>query len=517
MTMEEVVDHRGDELPPLTKRSKNVNLDRILKFHRTDFSPKPLATPGLWPIFSQMTKYGEQHTLRRTWYHYHETDPNDGPGVLAVSWHTAGLVDPALIIHQIKKDYVFAGRQDILTGPIIGWWGRRMGVQPLLRQAERKRGYVDDETATRVNSSSMLTVASKLAHGHGSVLMPEGHSHSEWHILRLRTGSIRSALNAAAIARELGNDPPVILPIGLTFREPQSWYSEVLVEFSKPIEMPKLPDVDHGKRLLDGEWIEPDKETTLKVRSELRDRLGCLVPDAPDIDTWRAWRLLAHIQSDTSLSWKDEVLNARAIRDSMRGSNDKVLQGPESCGEVDRASSSDLTDLARKTSHKLHKMKLDGRAIHKEESNFLFMVLFAIYFSPFALFTGLIALLGTGLSSLIGLIISRFNSEAEDKRTTFHLMSTMLGTIYVRPIIHIVTAALLFHYGYINDIIFTVVCIPIIWFITDLSTMFCRDFYLGLLVDLSRRFRTFLAHQSNDWADISIDVKELNKMLDAIK
>ena len=96
-------------------------------------------------------------------------------------------------------------------------------------------------------------------------------------------------------------------------------------------------------------------------------------------------------------------------------------------------------------------------------------------------------------------------------------MSTMLGTIYVRPIIHIVTAALLFHYGYINDIIFTVVCIPIIWFITDLSTMFCRDFYLGLLVDLSRRFRTFLAHQSNDWADISIDVKELNKMLDAIK
>ena len=122
-----------------------------------------------------------------------------------------------------------------------------------------------------------------------------------------------------------------------------------------------------------------------------------------------------------------------------------------------------------------------------------------------------------GLSSLIGLIISRFNSEAEDKRTTFHLMSTMLGTIYVRPIIHIVTAALLFHYGYINDIIFTVVCIPIIWFITDLSTMFCRDFYLGLLVDLSRRFRTFLAHQSNDWADISIDVKELNKMLDAIK
>ena len=242
------VDHRGEELPPLTKRSKNVNLDRILKFHRTDFSPKPLATPGLWPIFSQMTKYGEQHTLRRTWYHYHETDPNDGPGVLAVSWHTAGLVDPALIIHQIKKDYVFAGRQDILTGPIIGWWGRRMGVQPLLRQAERKRGYVDDETATRVNSSSMLTVASKLAHGHGSVLMPEGHSHSEWHILRLRTGSIRSALNAAAIARELGNEPPVILPIGLTFREPQSWYSEVLVEFSKPIEMPKLPDVDHGKR-----------------------------------------------------------------------------------------------------------------------------------------------------------------------------------------------------------------------------------------------------------------------------
>ena len=524
MVMEEEVDHRGDELPPLTKRSSNVNLERILKLHKPDFSAAPLTTTGLWPIIRTMMRYGHDHVMSRTWYHNHGEDPNDGPGVLAVAWHTAGLIDPLLIVLKINKPYVFAGRQDILTGPLIGWWGRRMGVQPLLRQAERLRGFVDDETATRVNSASMLTVASKLAHGQASILLPEGHSHSEWHIHRLRTGPVRSALNAASLAREIGNDAPVILPVGLTFRDPHAWFSDALVEFGEPIHLPELPDKSHGAKLLAGEWVEPDKETTISVRNEMRDRLGSLTPDAPDIDTWRAWLLLGHIGAKLDgkrlTTWQQEVLHGRAIRDQMRGSSNKVWQGPEACGEVDLASTSELTERARKTAKTLHGMGLDARASHPASTKLnLKNIVLLLFLIPLIAVALPFTIVGNGVQALVGVMIAKFNSEAVDKRTTFHMMPMMLGTVLIRPLIHFSTAVVIVRMGYSLDIsayVMVPLLIIILWLITDLSAFICRCF-LRISCGIKRNFRTYSASRSSGWNSLIVEFDELSGMLGALK
>ncbi len=77
--MGDEVDHRGEELPSLSKRSGNVNLERILKLHKPDFSEKSLATPGFWPLIRAMLLYGRYHVLKSTILHYHSDDPNDGP------------------------------------------------------------------------------------------------------------------------------------------------------------------------------------------------------------------------------------------------------------------------------------------------------------------------------------------------------------------------------------------------------------------------------------------------------
>jgi len=522
--MEEGVDHRGDELPPLTKRSSNVNLERILKFHKPDFSDAHLTTTGFWPIIRTMMQYGHDHVMSRTWYHYHGKDPNDGPGVLAVAWHTAGMIDPLLIVLKINKKFVFAGRQDVLTGPIIGWWGRRMGVQPLLRQAERLRGFVDDETATRVNSASMLTVASKLAHGQASILLPEGHSHSEWYIHRLRTGPVRSALNAAALAREIGNDVPVILPVGLTFRDPHAWFSEVLVEFAEPIHLPELPDKNHGAKLLAGEWVEPDKETTITVRNEMRDRLGYLTPDAPDIDTWRAWLLLGHLDAELAgkrlTTWQQEVLHGRAIRDQMRGSSDKVWQGPEACGEEDLASTSKLTECARKAAKTLHEMGLDARASHPTSAEINWKnIALALVITPLIALALPFTIVGNGIQSLIGFLLAKFNSEAVDKRTTFHMMPTMLGTVFIRPLIHIGTALVLLRTGYFPEYsayIMVPALFLFLWFITDVSALACRGF-LRITIDIRRNFHTYSSSRTKGWDSLRTEFDNLSEMLGALK
>jgi 1-acyl-sn-glycerol-3-phosphate acyltransferase len=534
--MGDEVDHRGEELPSLSKRSGNVNLERILKLHKPDFSGKSLATPGFWPLIRAMLLYGRYHVLKSTTLHYHSDDPNDGPGVLAVAWHTAGLIDPLPIVLTIDKPFVFAGRQDVLTGPIIGWWGRRLGVQPLLRQAERQRGHVDDETAKRVNSSSMLTVASKLAHGHASVMMPEGHSHSEWHIIRFRTGPIRSALNAAALARELGNEPPVILPVGLTYRDPHAWFTDLAVEFAQPLKLPELPDADHGARLLAGEWVEPDKETTVTVRNELRDQLGSLAPDAPDLETWRAWLLLGQLKVTASgepcTTWQEEVFAARSIRDRLRGSSGRVWQGPEACGEEDLASTCELTFRAREAASTLHEMNLDGRATQRvPRTQFIAKTALVTVLFPLILALAPFALLGNGLQWLVGWGMARYNGEAVDKRTTFHMMPTALGTVLFRPVVHLASAAALLHYDtttatVFSDIlpaalaiypIYLFLAFVIIWVFTDICTVFCRELFLYYLIDVRRDWRTLRAHRSAGWKPLQTQLDDLTSSLDALK
>jgi 1-acyl-sn-glycerol-3-phosphate acyltransferase len=534
--MADEVDHRGEELPALTKRSSNVNLERILKFHKPDFSDRSLMTPGFWPLIRAMLLYGYQHVLRNVHYHYHGKDPSDGPGVLAVSWHTAGLIDPIPSILKIDKRFVFAGRQDVLTGPIIGWWGRRMGVQPLLRQAERQRGHVDDETANRVNRASMLTVASKLAHGHASVLMPEGHSHSEWHVIRFRTGPMRSALNAAALARELGNEPPVILPVGLTFRDPHARFTDLFVEYAEPLRVPELPDAEHGARLLAGEWVEPDKETTIKVRDEIRDRLGSITPDAPDLDTWRAWLLLGQLDAQSSGSpcsnWQEEVLAARSVRDRMRSSSGRVWQGPEACGEEDLAATSEVTLLAREAAATLHEMNLDGRATNRISSRILFpKTMLSAAALTAILFLAPVVLLGNGLQWLVGALMARYNGEAIDKRTTFHMMPTVLGTVFVRPLVHLASAAALLYYHsqttvILSDIfpsaievypVFLLAMFIVVWAFTDVCTIFFRELVGTFIVDVRRDWRTLLARRSPAWKPLQTQLDGLTEALDALK
>ena len=519
--MAEEVDHRGEELPNLTKRSSSVNLNKLLKYHKPDFTSNKLSTFGFWPLAKIMIKEGLKHQFSSVQYYCHESITSDGPGMLAVSWHTAGLIDPMLIVNHLDKPYAFAGRHDLLTGPIIGFWGRRMGVQPLLRQAERKRGKVDDETATRVNSSSMLTVASKLANGHASILMPEGHSHSNPYLLRFRTGPIRSALNAASIARVLGKEPPVIAPVGLTFRDPHGWFTDVFVEYAEPLELPILPDENHGSRLHAGDWVEPDEKTTITVRDELRDRIAPLTPDAPDWETWRAWLLLAHLQAEQKnsqlLSWADEVLAARTIRDNLRGSTTGAWHGPEGSDKEDPASLMEPVLSAKKVALKLHDMGLDARAsVTKSNLSLSKNLLMTTILFPLMLLSTPLALSANGIQWLIGHTLARFNNEAIDKRTTYQILPSTFGYFIFRPLIHASSVALLLWCGYITNPIFFPLYFFGLWIISNLSLRISRS-WLKYSLNLIKGIKILKIKSSTHWNSVEKDISSLIPMLDALK
>tara|TARA_B100001750_G_scaffold54524_1_gene41471 strand:+ start:1283 stop:2842 length:1560 start_codon:yes stop_codon:yes gene_type:complete len=519
--MVDEVDHRGEALPTLTKRSSSVDLNKLLKYHKPDFSSKKLSTFGFWPLARLMIRSGVNHQFSNVQCHIHESITSDGPGMLAVSWHTAGLIDPMLIVNFLDKPYAFAGRHDLLTGPIIGFWGRRMGVQPLLRQAERKRGKVDDETASRVNASSMLTVASKLANGHASVLMPEGHSHSEPHILRLRTGPIRSSLNAAHIAQILGKDPPVLVPVGLTFRDPHSWFSDVFVEYAAPLELPISLDKNHGNQLHSGDWVEPDETTTILVRNQLRDRLAPLTPDAPDWDTWNAWLLLAHLQAekrgDYLVSWADEVLAARKIRDDLRNSTIGAWHGPEASGDIDPASTNEAVKSAKKVASRVEMLGLDGRAcVNKPKPPLTSNLIISIILTPLMLASSPFALLANGIQWMIGHVLAKFNGEAVDKRTTYQSLPSTFGLFLFRPPIHVITIGLLWYLEYISNPIYFPLFFIGLWIISDISLKCCR-IWLKHVVNVKIAIIRMRTKSSNSWKEVEKEINSLIPMLDALK
>jgi hypothetical protein len=88
----------------------------------------------------------------------------------------------------------------------------------------------------------------------------------------------------------------VIQPVGLHFRCHHWFRTDVYVEFPDPIRIPLLPDEDHRKRLINGEWVEPPAEEVIPLRDRLYDELSILTPDAPDWETYRAWHLLGHCE-----------------------------------------------------------------------------------------------------------------------------------------------------------------------------------------------------------------------------
>lgn len=519
------VDGRGEELPSLTKRSSNVKLSKIIEYHQPDFTDRREANPLFWKMVRGMIEAGVNHQFKSV---IHDSDPffeRETPGVLAVSWHIAGLVDPMLIVKHLDKPYVFAGRHDILTGPIIGFWGRRLGVQPLLRQAEIQRGHVDSQTAKSVNNNSLLTVTAKLAHGQASLLLPEGHSHQNSHLLRLRTGSMRTALNAASIAKALGKPTPVIAPIGLTFRNPTGWFTDVYIDFAKPLEIPVLEDDSHGEKLLNG-WVEPNEEVTCALRDSLRDRLAPLTPDAPNWETWRAWLLLGHLRAKgegkTLDDWGEEVVAARKVRTDLRGSSTGAWHGPDGLGEEDPAATAEVTQRALPIAAKIHEKRLDGRALVGHRVSRLMPNLAKLVLTiPLMLLFAPFALLANGPQWLIGSLISRFNGEAIDKKTTYQSLPSSLGVIYIRPISFFLAAGL-FTYV-LSDrtpeipfvLLFLALAVGVL-VISHLSLIITRRWY-SLLLDVKYALRTRKLRKSDDWVWIKSEAEEMIEMLGALK
>jgi 1-acyl-sn-glycerol-3-phosphate acyltransferase len=421
------VDHHGEALTALSKRAAIIDVSRVEAARRS--GAKPGDHPGIGWFYRIMKGFCRRafHQQFRTIEITGTEHISDSAGTLTVAWHTNGLIDPICFVTTQPKMLVFGGRHDMITRPVIGPFASRVGGQPVIRQAELVRGGASAEAAARINGKTMLTLAECIAHGHASALFPEGTSHEESKMKRLRTGPMRSAIAANSIAHEKGLPEPHLLPVGLHYRVSWHYRTDLWIEHGAPI---SLTDCMHPAqdrtRLIEGEWVEAPAEHVIALRDEVRDRITPMTPDAESWGEYCSWHVLGHLRAHASghpLScWREEVLAARAIREDIRAGNDTLIEAlpaAEFIGDTLHTAGTNANALGPEG---LRKPSLGERLA------VIPAILLALLAAP-------LTLTSSGLLILMAKVMGDRTDEGLDARGTYHIIAALLGPIIIWPVV----------------------------------------------------------------------------------
>ena len=391
-------------------------MDRVPYDHSGKHPGKRWAQNALDIMF----ELGNRAIFRR--YDSDSVPPAEG-GVIYVATHINGLVDPMVITRVQKKRVISLGRHDLTTRPVIGWWARRFGTQPVLRRAEVEAGVVDAEFARYINDRSMLTVASCLATGHSAVVMPEGKSHQDSKLHALRTGSSRSALASAAIADQKGLPAPVIQTVGLHWRTHHWLRTDNYVEFGKEIDIPSTYSAEDRARLVSGEWVEPAHEDTIELRDRIFETLSPMTPGSPDWDSHRAWKLLAHIGANKAnaplKTLAQEVHATREVRETIgRDENNPLIEQAKEAAEI--LHKNDLYATALDSSNRLRDKS------KSEHFRGILGLLLMISTLP-------ITLPSSGFQWGLAKVMAESSDEGLDSRTSYFMLAGMFSPVFFWP------------------------------------------------------------------------------------
>jgi 1-acyl-sn-glycerol-3-phosphate acyltransferase len=181
-----------------------------------------------------------------------ETPPAAGP-VLFVANHPNSLVDPVLVTAAADRPLRFLAKAPLFEERLVGPLMRATGSIPVYRRQ-------DDPDLMARNASVFEAVQRALAGGAAVGIFPEGLSHSEPSLARLRTGAARIALGAA----EQGGVIVPIVPVGIVLRQKDRFRSKALVLVGRPVNWRDL----HGRAEEDADAV---RELTDRIERALRN------------------------------------------------------------------------------------------------------------------------------------------------------------------------------------------------------------------------------------------------------
>lgn len=199
--------------------------------------------------------------------------PTHGP-VLIVASHFNGLLDPALVVLASPRTPHFLAKSGLWDNPVAARLLDFFEVLPVQRATEG---------GTQRNVDVFAACEKALGRGEAVALFPEGLTHDQPRVTRLRTGAARLALGA----HRRGVRGLRIVPVGLVYASKASPRSRALVRVGEPVELDAHVD----------DAAADDAELARKLTEVLRDRLAEAALDYDDADV----ALVATRAADISL------------------------------------------------------------------------------------------------------------------------------------------------------------------------------------------------------------------------
>ncbi|MBI2466737.1 MAG: 1-acyl-sn-glycerol-3-phosphate acyltransferase, partial [Candidatus Rokubacteria bacterium] len=170
---------------------------------------------------------------------HRERVPPAGPVLLCVN-HPNNLIDSLLVGAVLRRKVHYLATAALFRNRLLAWFLRTCGVIPVYRKQ-------DDPDKMDRNVETFSACLEALDEGRVIAIYPEGTTHAEARVQRIKTGAARIALlyEARPEAGESRGAELALVPVGLTFEARKSFRGRVLVAFGPPI--PVLPHLEQHR------------------------------------------------------------------------------------------------------------------------------------------------------------------------------------------------------------------------------------------------------------------------------
>ncbi len=195
--------------------------------------------------------------------------PAEGGGpVIFAGNHPNSLIDPVMIFATSRRVVHFAAKDVLFRNAVTRALFTALGSVPIRRRSDHVGESVD-------NTSAFDALFEVLARGRAIGIFPEGISHDQSQLARLKTGAARIALGV----KERHPDLPLqIIPCGLTFIRRKRFRGRVLVQYGEPIV------IEQGLQQL---HAEDEHQAARLLTEQIEEGIRALTINVSDWETLR--------------------------------------------------------------------------------------------------------------------------------------------------------------------------------------------------------------------------------------
>lgn len=157
-----------------------------------------------------------------------ERVPSSGPVLLCIN-HPNNLIDSLLVGAVLSRKVHYLATAALFRNPLVSKFLTACGAIPVYRRQ-------DDPDKMDKNTATFAACFGALERGRLIGIYPEGTTHAETRVQRIKTGAARISLEYEARRQSSRQGEALtVIPVGLTFEARKSFRARVRVAFGEPI------------------------------------------------------------------------------------------------------------------------------------------------------------------------------------------------------------------------------------------------------------------------------------------